>query len=241
MLAAKLADKRLCSFTWKVAMKYLYPSLTLAFFHLACSNVKLQPDVKKDSPSENAETKEQVVPPNQISGAFLHCAFESEASDAKPEALVGCRLDDANGKRVPSSAIAASTEFSFAPTLPDADLQVLAMALANDNRYDVAYLFKGISKDKVNKSALATRIYFSFPKVSSTGQPGAVSGILSNIKRDANTLPEPRQTDYNQVQQQVYSEPPLPAIPSDTGGVVPNFDKFFPTFFEYSLKMTIFF
>ncbi len=214
-------------------MRILFASFVFILIYSGCKNVKMQQDIKKDKEEfdkENATAEgkkpeanmnEQAVPPSQIVGSYLHCACESEPSDVKPEALIGCRLDDANGVRIPTKNMAVGTSVTYSTTAPASDLRVLPKALNNDNRYDAAYLFVGSSKNKALQGALETRIYFKFQNVLSTGQTGAVSGLVKDIRRDANTLPEPRQSDYNQLQSQILVEAPPPS-PNATEVPIPQ-------------------
>src|ERR1044072_1172941 len=91
---------------------------------LGCNKIQLNGDGKSTTNSDSqqqasadADTEyETVEPPGNIAGSFLHCAVEREsqaATNAQAEVLLGCRFDDANGKRVPVDQVGSQSLFTY--------------------------------------------------------------------------------------------------------------------------------
>jgi hypothetical protein len=159
---------------------------------------------------------EKVDPPNNISGAYLHCATETEPTDSKPEALIGCRFDDAAGNRVPADGLAAEVTFTY-KALSNPDIQVYAKPLVNDARYDAAYLFFGPTRELLINAIQNTQVVVQMKAEKSTGSDLLLGDQIRDIARDKNTIPEAPNNDYNQVRDDILIEaqqgqvtPPLP-------------------------------
>ncbi len=159
---------------------------------------------------------EKVDPPNNISGAYLHCVTEKEPTDGTPEALIGCRFDDAAGNRVPAANLAASVTYTY-KALSNPDIQVYAKPLVNDARYDAAYLFFGPTRASLVTAIQNTQVMVQLKTATSTGADVLLGDQIRDIARDKNTIPEAPNNDYNQVRDDILIEaqqgqvtPPLP-------------------------------
>lgn len=181
---------------------------------LGCNKIQLNGDGKSATSADSQQQasadvdaeEETVDPPNNIAGSFLHCAVERESQDAanaQAEVLLGCRFDDANGKRVPVDQVGAQSLFTYRPA-KIASLKVYPKALPNDNRYDAVYLFMANSKEEVRQGLAGTRIFVKMKDA--VGADTAVSGLVSDVQIDVNAIPEPRQTNYDQVRDDVLTE-----------------------------------
>lgn len=177
---------------------------------LACNDLQLNGSGKKGEnggskqASTNVETEaEKIDPPSNVSGSYLHCAVEQEPTDAKAEALLGCRFDDLTGKRVPVNQISSESLFSYR-LANVANLKVYLKDLPNDNRYDAVFLFLANSKADVLQGMAETRIFVQMKDKS--GADAAVSGLVSDIQIDPNAIPEARETDYAQVREEIIAE-----------------------------------
>lgn len=159
---------------------------------------------------------EKVDPPNNISGTYLHCATEQEPTDSTPEALVGCRFDDAAGNRVPAASLAADFTYTY-KALNDPDIQVYAKRLDGDARYDAAYLFFGPTRESLLTAVQSTQVFVQLKAANATGTDVLLGDEIRDIARDKNTIPEAPNNDYNQVRDDILIEaqqgqvtPPLP-------------------------------
>lgn len=206
-------------------MRYpIHIALLSLVLGLGCTKLQLSGDGKtrqsedKSPATADSDVKdENVDPPANIAGAFLHCAVEQEASEERAEALLGCRFDDANGNRVTVDSIAEESVFTYRPA-PVPTLKVYPKILTGDNRYDAVYLFFAESKAAVDQGMRDTRVFVQMKDAQ--GQESAVSGLVKNVQVDVNAIPEPRQTDYAQVRDEVLTEaataeppPPIPEGP----------------------------
>lgn len=173
---------------------------------IACNEVKVKEGDKDDSASEmpekGADQGENVDPPSNIAGSFLHCAEELEPSDSNTEALIGCRFDNERGERVAVAAIAETSEFTFRPA-PIPSLKVYPKVLNGDNRYDAVYLFVADTKDALVRGMQDTRILVELKNVRGAAANASVSGLVKEVQIDVNAIPEPRQTDYSEVRDEV--------------------------------------
>lgn len=197
----------------------LGPSLALFLFSwsLSCQPVKITPDNKKqqsvsgDAQADNTKTDgdrdERVDPPQNIIGHYLHCAFEIEASDAQPEALVGCRLDQPNGQRTPAASFGSSYQYTAGPT-PDQKVTVYGKNLANDLRYDAAFLFLGPDRASILEAARASMIRVRIRDSRATGNDLLLGTALREAERSPTIFPEPR-GDYNRVRNEILSDSQL--------------------------------
>lgn len=188
----------------------------------SCEQTALRGQAQKAS-AVASETKdngepddEKVDPPNNISGAYLHCVTEKEPTDSTPEALIGCRFDDAAGNRVPSTTVASNVTYTY-KALTNPDIQVYAKALVNDARYDAAYLFFGPTRAALATAIQNTQVMVQLKGERTTGGDLLLGDQIRDIARDKNTIPEAPNNDYNQVRDDILIEaqqgqvtPPLP-------------------------------
>jgi len=172
--------------------------------------------VANDSKDLNDPDDEKVDPPNNISGTYLHCVTEKEPTESTPEALVGCRFDDANGNRVPAASLAADATFTYRAS-NNPNIQIYAKQLTGDARYDAAYLFFGPDRATLLTAIQATQVYVQLKAVTSTGTDTLLGDEIRDIARAKNTIPEAPNNDYNQVRDDILIEaqqgqvtPPLP-------------------------------
>jgi hypothetical protein len=173
--------------------------------------------VSNDSKNDqDADEDERVDPPNNISGAYLHCATEREPTESAPEALIGCRFDDAAGNRVPVTALAAEATYTY-KALNNPDIQVYAKTLVNDARYDAVYLFFGPNRATLLTAIQTTEVRVQLKTAVATGSDVLLGDQIGDISRDKNTIPEAPNNDYNQVRDDILIEaqqgqvtPPLP-------------------------------
>ncbi len=159
---------------------------------------------------------EKVDPPNNISGAYLHCVVESQPTDATPEALIGCRFDNAAGNRIPAASLAASATFTY-KALPDKRIQVYAKQLQGDARYDAAYLFFGPDRLTLANAIQQTQVFVQLKAANATGADLLLGDRIVDIERDKNSIPEAPNTNYQTVRDNILTEaqqgqvtPPLP-------------------------------
>lgn len=184
-------------------------SLAVFFWGLGCNEVKVRDGGKADftleAPQDGADQNENVDPPNNIAGASLHCAEEPELGSSELEALIGCRFDNAKGERVAVNTIAATSEFAFrAPPIPT--LKIYSRALNGDSRYDAMYLFVADTKEVLQQGVKDTRILVKLNNVNGQAASANVSGLVRDVQIDVNAIPEPRQTDYSQVRDDLRSD-----------------------------------
>ncbi|WP_141731958.1 hypothetical protein [Oligoflexus tunisiensis] len=172
--------------------------------------------VSNDAKDENDADDEKVDPPNNISGAYLHCVTEKEPTESTPEALVGCRFDDAAGNRVPAASLAASVTYTY-KALNDPEIQVYAKPLVNDARYDAVYLFFGPNRTTLLNAVQNTQVLVQLKTTVATGSDLLLGDQIRDISRDKNTIPEAPNNDYNQIRDDILIEaqqgqvtPPLP-------------------------------
>lgn len=166
--------------------------------------------------SSSVPEDERVDPPNNISGAFLHCAIEVEPTDSKPEALVGCRMDDSSGKRVSTASLATSFSYTY-KAQTDSSIQVYVKQLNGDARYDAAYLFFGPNRQALLTAVQKTTVFVQLTNAKSTGTNALVGDQIGDISRDKNTIPEAANSNYNNVRDEILVDaqqgqvtPPLP-------------------------------
>ncbi|MDQ3231160.1 MAG: hypothetical protein M3Q07_05005 [Pseudobdellovibrionaceae bacterium] len=187
----------------------------------SCEQTALRGQAQKTNTVAN-DTKdadpddEKVDPPNNISGAYLHCVTEQEPTDSTPEALIGCRFDDAAGNRLPALSLAADFNYTYR-ALNNPDIQVYAKDLAGDARYDAAYLFFGPNRTALLTAVQNTQIIVQLKVANATGTDVLLGDQIRDIARDKNTIPEAPNNDYNQIRddilidaQQGQVTPPLP-------------------------------
>jgi hypothetical protein len=186
----------------------------------ACEQTSLSGGTQKGSTASNDKADnqddEKVDPPNNISGAYLHCVTEVEPSASKAEALVGCRLDDAAGNRVATTTIATSATYTY-KALNDANIQVYAKQLTGDARYDAVYLFFGPDRESVLTAIAKTQVLVKLQAAKSTGTDTLLGDQIADIGRDKSTISEIPNNDYSKVRDDVLVEaqqgqvtPPIP-------------------------------
>ncbi len=203
---------------WFPRLAILFSCTVLA----SCEQTALRGQAQKANTvaSENKDAAEpddeKVDPPNNISGAYLHCVTEKEPTDATPEALVGCRFDDAAGNRVSAANLAQSVTYTY-KALSNPDIQVYAKPLVNDARYDAAYLFFGPTRASLVTAIQNTQVMVQLKTATATGADALLGDQIRDIARDKNTIPEAPNNDYNQVRDDILIEaqqgqvtPPLP-------------------------------
>jgi hypothetical protein len=203
----------------------LFPRLAFLLCGLSlasCEQTALRGQAQKASTvaSENKDAgepdDEKVDPPNNISGAYLHCVTEKEPTDSTPEALIGCRFDDTAGNRVPGASLAAEVTFTY-KALNNPDIQVYAKQLEGDARYDAAYLFFGPTRAALVTAIQSTQVMVQLKAEKNSGTDLLLGDQIRDIARDKNTIPEAANNDYNQVRDDILIEaqqgqvtPPLP-------------------------------
>jgi hypothetical protein len=203
----------------------LFPRLAILVYCMSlasCEQTALRGQAQKSN-SVASETKdlaepddEKVDPPNNISGTYLHCVTEKEPTDGTPEALIGCRFDDAAGNRVPAANLADAVTYTY-KALNNPDIQVYAKQLDNDARYDAAYLFFGPTRTALVTAIENTQVMVQLKAEKTTGTDLLLGDQIRDIARDKNTIPEAPNNDYNQVRDDILIEaqqgqvtPPLP-------------------------------
>lgn len=124
-------------------------------------------------------TSETVDPPSNVSGTLLTCALELVPDTVRQDSLLGCRLSDANGRKV---AVASDIQYSFKAI--DAT-NIKMRRVLNDNRYDVLYLIPG-SRSQAEEMTVA---------LSQDNNP-LVEKKVADVLVASNKLPEPRLVDY---------------------------------------------
>lgn len=184
---------------------------------------------KGSAPQSGADSNpERVDPPSNISGVLLriHCSFESFANANSDESLLGCRIDDNEGKRRPASSLASN--FSYDYKLPDfTDLKIFPRIIDQDNRYDVIYVLKGAPTLEKAKQ-VASMVINAVLKGTDAQKDVIIEGVLAQILRAANSLPEARKSDYSKAVAQIISDAaqgiatplvldPLPEDPVEKG------------------------
>lgn len=159
--------------------------------------------------------EESAVPPNNISGAYLSCSYETTPSVENPEAFVGCRMEDDEGQRVPASTLGLAFQFSY--SLPAASpLTIYARDLADDGRYDAAYLVFASDPVTLLSSMAETSIFVTIEGEKTSGQNVVLSERFADIERDAATIQEAPTLDYEVVREEIL-------VDAQNGAVTPPF------------------
>lgn len=183
-------------------------------------------DQEPKSPATSSD--ERADPPSNIAGILLyvHCSFEVFANDKSQESLLGCRIDDSAGKRRPAASLAPN--FTYDHKLPEfADLKIFPRILDRDSRYDVLYLLQGKPTLEMARQ-VAKMVINAVLKGTDAQKDIVVEGVLANILRNANALPEQRDADYAKAVQQILDDAkegiatplvldPLPQNPAEKG------------------------
>ncbi len=108
-----------------------------------------------DANITDIETSDSVDKPVVVTGAFLHCMKVSEVDSAIE---LGCRIDDTNGDRVKTSALAASIVYSYVAPVTS-DLTVNLEYIQPKNRiYDVLITYKSPSVESTRAAIGKTEI-----------------------------------------------------------------------------------
>ncbi len=159
--------------------------------------------------------EDAVVPPQNISGTYLRCAYEMTPTADRPEAFVGCRFEDEDGQRVPAANLGEAYGFSY--RLPDdSPLSVYARNLADDGRYDAVYLVFAGSATSLLTAMEAVEIYVSIQNEQQSQQDLTISGLFSTIKRDAESIPEAPSENYDLIRDEIL-------LDAQNGSVTPPF------------------
>ncbi len=201
--------------------KYLFLSLfSISLASVACQPTAQLKESKKISTSTGAKEateadqpltatgdpeEERIDPPQNIIGHYLHCSYETQPTDAAPEALVGCRFDNAEGKRVPASTLGSA--FTYQSNLSaNSGLTVYSTILKADNRYDAMFLYYGPNAQQIKAGVARSVIKVQIKGSVATGTDVQVGSKFSEIERDVTTLPEPRTTDYSAVRETILQD-----------------------------------
>ena len=125
-------------------MKFIFKLFILSFFIIQCQDASQQGFqgggglVMKKLKMTNSEA---VVPPSNISGAYLTCATEVEPNPEKPDGVIGCRLSDNQGKKVELDM--SNTVYAISPPKNLTGIKVTEEYSPNDKRYDKLFFFMG--------------------------------------------------------------------------------------------------
>ena len=125
-------------------MKFIFKLFILSFFIIQCQDASQQGFQGGGGPRDEKGqdlNSEAVVPPSNISGAYLTCATEVEPNPAKPDGVIGCRLSDNQGKKVPLDM--SNTVYAISPPKNLRGIKVTEEYAPNDKRYDKLFFFMG--------------------------------------------------------------------------------------------------
>ena len=151
------------------------------------------------NPDEMSAEEEGVVPPTNISGAYLTCATEVEPRQGLSAGVVGCRLSDKNNNKIDTSSIDVRYDISI-PQNASGIVDVTTTASPKDNRYDQLYFFMG--KQNSNSAAVRSIMNNSSMKANFTDENGvekSIGDLYTNIKINKDTIKEKLNIDYETV------------------------------------------
>ncbi|MBC7533373.1 MAG: hypothetical protein H7318_17515 [Oligoflexus sp.] len=203
--------------------------LLALLFSTACSEAVLKENfIPKDMTTEPSKASGTQLPPATgdeidklpvaiqpvaVDGAFLYmkCAQEVAPSATNFEALVGCRLEDSDGKRKPASSVYADFEFGW-KTASAGNLRVALKNLQADAPYDTVFLFHSTGLSTLENEIKDVQIVFR--KASS---PEQISKALPEILIPASRVTDKTSFDFQAVRAElsaiVTTGEPTPPIP----------------------------
>ena len=140
---------------------------------------------------------EAVVPPTNISGAYLTCATEIEPTQNVNSGVIGCRLSDKDNNKIDVDP--RKVAYKITPPQNDEEIFVTELDAPADKRYDKLYFFLG------NQTAApVVRQVMNYTKVTAdvtdeNNQKKSLGGLISRISINKNSVKEPQNIDYSAV------------------------------------------
>ncbi len=150
-------------------------------------------------PDEMSAEEEGVVPPTNISGAYLTCATEVEPRQGMQAGVVGCRLSDKDNNKIDTSSIDVRYDISI-PQNSAGVVDVTTTAAPKDNRYDQLYFFMG--SENSNPSTVRSIMNSSSVKANFTDENGvakSIGGPYPSIEIRKDTIKEKLNINYEAV------------------------------------------
>jgi len=129
----------------------------------------------------NNEGNDAAVPPNQVTGAYLHCAYLLPATNDTKTVSVGCRLDNATGNRILPSQAAEEVVYSFQELPSLSATVVMRRAGEKDAMYDAFFAVKDVSISAAMLSASSLRVSAELQSPATGRVPVALSGTVKDI------------------------------------------------------------
>ena len=149
-------------------------------------------------PDQMSAEEEGVVPPTNISGAYLTCATEVEPSVQLNAGVVGCRLSDKENNKIDTDSL--PVKYYMRPAGNPASVEIRESLSPNDNRYDKLYFFLGQTNIPPTETrAVMNQATFGAQFNDENNNPRNIGGVFSQIEVSKNSIPEPANINYPQV------------------------------------------
>lgn len=147
---------------------------------------------KSEKPNTNPNTSppvdmegdsEQPTPPARISGAFLHCANLSTATDEIPVSSVACRLDDDQGNRIDPNDRNAKAAYTIGSVPASVTVNQKTLTYS-DRTFDSLFEFRAANKQLSLQAASSSVVTVNLVDLASNQSIGELSGAIAEIKLD---------------------------------------------------------
>lgn len=174
-------------------------NIVITIFLIQCQDANNFQAGGASSPDDMSAEQEGVVPPTNISGAYLTCATEVEPRAGIQAGVVGCRLSDKNNNKIDTSNVDVKYEINL-PQNSQSIVDLSTKPAPKDNRYDQLYFFMGKeSASPADVRSIMNRSAIKADFIDENNVAKSIGGQYTSIEIGKDTIKEEINIDYEAV------------------------------------------